>query len=234
MLAACGGDDPAGGDDAGPTPDGAADDDAAAGDDAGGPDATAACSTITDEVQCRATPGCVAATCLLCSCTPEFSACVAEGETPPDCPALGCDQPLCCSVQEDCGDTGSFCAAPGTPTCGGACKTDPGDCFADKDCPGGEICEDIDCSCTGAARCVVGCTDSSTCAAGTECDTTSHHCVAITCPRGDECPPNFECVADAVPYCQRATCASDDDCPDGLCVLASCHESYGECRQPLP
>ena len=180
---------------------------------------------------CRAEAGCVADTCLECSCTPVFVGCRAADAAPIGCPPLGCAQPMCCATQEACAGAGS-CEIEPPPGCG-ACMPSPGDCADDRGCTGGQICEPIACSCEGGSHCVAGC-EATGCDTGEVCDTTSHRCVEQPCTQArTECPPNFVCTWPEG-GCLRMSCTSDANCPAGWCVLGLCEESLGTCFLPPP
>ncbi len=189
---------------------------------------TSRCEAL-DLEGCRADPGCVADTCLNCSCTPSFAGCRAVDGAAHACPELGCAQPACCRSQDECVG-GGLCAIEPPPGCG-ACMPGPGDCGADRECVGGEICEAIACSCDGARRCVAGC-EATGCDLGEVCDPASHRCAEQPCSAArTECPANFVCTWPEG-GCLRGACTSDGNCPAGYCALGLCQESLGTCYQP--
>jgi hypothetical protein len=179
--------------------------------------------------ECRQTAGCKPDTCFACLCDQSYRGCLAESQTPAECPALGCPGAECCSTQAQCTQTGGTCSPPGTPFGCGACSTQPGTCTTDAECkPSGQtlICEPIACSCTDQKSCVAGCTKDADCAASGEiCDTTSARCVPRSCTTTADCAPNFDCTA---PTCARRSCTTDLDC-DGYCVNGSCFDQTGTC-----
>jgi hypothetical protein len=179
---------------------------------------------------CRVTEGCAPDLCGTCFCSLAYRGCLAEGDTPDECPQLGCPGASCCTTQEQCTGPNETCVPPGTPQGCGACNTFPGDCMTDTDCTvANTICEPIPCSCDQESQCVPGCVDSEVpCAVGTTCNPTTSRCTATECTVDADCPPDFECD----PVCTRKTCTDDLDC-DGFCVLGQCFTGErGECRLP--
>lgn len=184
-----------------------------------------------DLAACRAEAGCVADTCLTCTCTPTYLGCRAAAAEPHDCPEVGCASPFCCSDGDECTD-GAACQVEPSPGCG-ICNPAPGGCADDGGCADGEICEPIACSCEGARQCVPGC-ETTGCALGEVCDAASDRCVEQPCSEaGTECPANFVCTWPEG-GCMRLNCVVDENCPAGWCVLGFCQESLGTCVLPAP
>ena len=179
--------------------------------------------------ECRRRPDCAADVCFLCSCRPVFEQCRKVTEPPYDCPLLDCPQPPCCQAQSDCAGIGD-CVPPGSdaPACG-VCNQDPGNCTMDADCPRGQICEPIPCSCEGRSHCVPGCTKDTDCPVGSVCGQGDHpRCEPQPCDADRPCPEDFDCTGGA---CQRRACTQDLDC-DHYCVLGACYDGYGACEVP--
>jgi hypothetical protein len=184
-----------------------------------------------DLAACRAEPGCVADTCITCTCTPDYLGCRAADAAPHDCPEVGCAQPECCRTQEHC-TTGGSCAIEPPPGCG-ICNPAAGDCTDDNGCTGDDLCEPIPCSCEGARHCVPGC-ETTGCALGQVCDADRDRCVEAPCSEArTECPANFVCTWPEG-GCLRKDCTVDENCPAGWCVLGFCQESLGACYLPPP
>lgn len=136
-----------------------------------------------------------------------------------------------CREDADCTGNGEYCAAPGSPSCGGAgC---PGEaCTVDADCQAvdpASICETD--PCCGMLLCTAGCSAENPCAEGMTCNADSH-CVPQSCVNSG-CPLNFDCGAGADPSCARRSCSSDAEC-DGYCVLGACYGELGYCDLPKP
>jgi hypothetical protein len=179
---------------------------------------------------CRSEPGCVADTCLECSCAPVFVGCRLAADDAHACPELGCAQPECCRTEDECTGGGQCTFEP--VGCG-ACMPGPGDCTTDHDCTGVDVCDPITCSCEGARRCGPGC-ETTGCAVGLVCDTTTHRCAEQPCGSSNEpCPPNFSCTFPEG-GCLRTSCTTDEHCPAGYCVLGLCQESLATCFIPPP
>jgi hypothetical protein len=136
-------------------------------------------------------------------------------------------QTTCCETQADCKQ--GVCAPPGVSQGCGACRTDPGNCTADADCTGTDVCDPIECSCNGQLACVPGCVDDTTCGEGTTCDLTTNRCAPKACATDADCPADFSCHA----TCARSTCTTDADC-DNFCVGGTCFAKAGECQLPVP
>ena len=179
---------------------------------------------------CRLTAGCKPDSCFACLCNQNYRGCLAEAETPLECPALGCLGGDCCATQNQC-MSNETCAPPGTAPGCGICNTDPGTCTTDAECKtmgATEICEPVVCACDNQKACVAGCTNDAQCSPGQTCDLGAARCVAISCGGAATCPPNFECGGAT---CTRMSCASDLDCA-GYCVNGTCFEQTGSCTPP--
>jgi hypothetical protein len=186
------------------------------------------------EASCRATPGCVADICFVCTCSPSYQGCRATQAQPLGCPLVDCVSPQCCRGDTECG-MASSCATPGAPTGCGTCSIDPGTCNADPDCPSGSICEPFNCSCNGAKNCVAGCTSDASCSNGDSCNLSTHRCGPRPCGPALACPQALLCGAAGT--CIRRSCSSDTDCaPLGgtYCVEGQCFSDLGTCRGPSP
>lgn len=180
---------------------------------------------------CRTTAGCIADECPGCSCDVQYRGCLDPGETPAQCPGLGCAQGICCSSELACDGGGATCTPPTAgPGCG-ACNTTAGSCTVDADCTGASmVCDPIACSCTGVSACVTGCTDDSGCDESESCDVATARCQPRACGAADPCPTAFTCTSGA---CTRATCTVDRDC-DGYCVAGLCYAGRGQCEIATP
>ncbi len=180
---------------------------------------------------CRVTEGCVPDSCDLCTCTPTYRGCLATFEITPQCPAVDCSTPECCSVQAECTSGGASCARPGTPFGCGACNPDPGNCTDDAMCKGqgaAMICEPIACSCSSVQACVQGCVQDASCDADQSCDFATARCVPRACNAENPCSLDFDCTPGG---CIRRSCRDDLEC-DGYCVEGACFSGRGECRLP--
>lgn len=180
---------------------------------------------------CRTTSGCVPDVCEGCGCDLNYRGCLATGETPAMCPALGCPSGICCTAEMPCASGSGTCYEPGADLGCGACNTDPGDCSTDQECRArtpGTVCDPIRCSCEGHSACTPGCTNDDACGEGQTCDLATNRCVAQAC---GACPDNFTCTAGK---CARTTCTTSNDCDDGYCVDGACFGSRGTCTFPPP
>ena len=191
-----------------------------------------------DRYSCEVRADCVADFCFLCSCTRQFQGCRSAIARPLACPLLDCAQPDCCRSSADCPFPEDVCAPPATARICPACSAEVSDCQVDADCQFWEICEPLLCSCTGAGRCVRGCTAHRDwcdpegcgvpghCEPGYHCSCTEHpRCLPEPCDTFEDCEIDHTCLEGE---CRRVSCETDDDC-EGICVLGQCHPSFGEC-----
>ncbi|HEY6460779.1 MAG TPA: hypothetical protein VIY73_11535 [Polyangiaceae bacterium] len=137
-----------------------------------------------------------------------------------------------CHSDADCDTNGGFvCYSEATSpslSCDVGCGCcgrgpDSGNCHVDSDCQAADpaaICEKD--GCCGSLVCTHGCTDDSTCGAGSVC--TEHRCVAAPCQSDSDCPSSFACSG----TCARRLCTSDSDCP-GYCLDGACYDDLGSC-----
>lgn len=110
-----------------------------------------------------------------------------------------------CATSNDCKAAGRLCPSSGTKVCA-ACQTDA-QCKADAAYGASTICVE--------GQCVSGaCTDSSQCANGRICNTTSHVCVA--------CTTDTQCKNDSN-YGQHTICLSS------ACTTGDCHDISSDC-----
>lgn len=186
------------------------------------------CKAATTEAVCRARTDCVADLCMECSCTPTFVGCRGAGDTPTQCPLLGCAQPQCCRHPGDC-SSGSACEVqPLIPSCGADPAPAPSTCQHDSDCNKvpGQICTCTPCTCgnTNQLACQDGCKKDIDCPEPQSC-LEDLHCHPRACDAS--CTGNYTCAGGG---CVRKPCAKDEECgTPGYCILGQCSRDIGQC-----
>lgn len=142
-----------------------------------------------DETTCLARPACTVDYCNECSCRSTFVGCRAPTAAKTVCPALGCDQPECCTASSACG-TDFACFQPGQR--GGAQPT----CIVDSDCAAdGDVCVQSSCHppACGAGAAQPTCPSNFTCVL----NKTGSRCARDTCTANNDCHSGAFCVGGA-------------------------------------